>query len=135
MKKTIFLPLLLLLILTGCYDKGSKEEEQKINIPEQPLITNKEDGASKEFSLRAEKWSFEPSVITVNKDDLVKLKIKSIDVKHGISIPAFNIESDLNPNEETIIEFKATESGTFTFSCSVQCGLGHNNMKGVLIVK
>ena len=89
----------------------------------------------KEFSIIAKNWEFNPSQIIVNKNDIVKLKIKSIDVKHDISIPEFNISSDLNPNQETIIEFKADKTGVFTFYCSIYCGLGHDNMDGVLIVK
>lgn len=89
----------------------------------------------KEFSIIAKNWAFEPSQITVNKWDTVKLKIKSIDVKHGFAIPDFGINSDLNPNEEVTLEFKPDKTGTFSFFCSVMCWSWHRDMKGVLIVK
>lgn len=85
--------------------------------------------------MTAKNWEFEPSQITVNKGDTVKLTIKSIDVKHGFSIPEFNVNTNLNTGQETIVEFKANKSGTFTFFCSVYCGSGHSDMKGTLIVK
>ena len=62
------------------------------------------------------------------------LNIKSIDVTHGFSLPDFSINSRLNPGQTTTVEFTADKTGTFTFFCSVQCGEGHSNMKGTLIV-
>ncbi len=133
MKKIIILPFFLLLILTGCSDKKTNTNED-VSLNNQEEITAS-DIEIKEFSLIAKNWSFEPSSITVNKGDLVKLKITSIDIKYGFYLPQFNVKSDLYPEEETIVEFTATKVGSFPFSCSVYCGSGHNNMKGVLIVK
>jgi cytochrome c oxidase subunit 2 len=82
----------------------------------------------------AKQWDFVPSTITVNKGDTVKMIINSIDVKHGIAIPEFGVNSDLNPGEITTIEFVADKSGSFRFFCSVFCGSGHGSMEGTLIV-
>lgn len=91
--------------------------------------------AVKEFTITASRFEFEPSAITVNKGDKVRLKITSIDVKHGFGLAAFNINRDLNPGKTEIIEFTADKAGEFEFSCSVFCGSGHSEMEGKLIVK
>ncbi|MFH0951435.1 MAG: cupredoxin domain-containing protein [bacterium] len=91
--------------------------------------------AVKEFTMIAKNWEFQPSVITVNQGDTVRLKIKSIDVKHGFNIPDYNIKVNLPPNEEQIVEFTADQAGTFNFRCSVLCGEGHRAMTGQLIVQ
>ncbi|KKQ23713.1 MAG: cytochrome c oxidase subunit II [Candidatus Roizmanbacteria bacterium GW2011_GWC2_37_13] len=88
----------------------------------------------KEFTLTAKQWAFDPATITVKQGDKVRLKITSLDVTHGFSLPDFNVKVDLNPNAETVVEFTADKTGEFTFFCSVVCGTGHNDMKGKLIV-
>jgi len=89
----------------------------------------------KEFSMTAKKFEFDPPTITVKQGDKVRLKVKSIDVEHGFSLPDFDIKVNLAPNKEEIIEFTADKKGTFTFFCSVFCGEGHRSMKGSLIVE
>jgi cytochrome c oxidase subunit 2 len=89
----------------------------------------------KEFTLTAKKWEFEPSVITVNQGDKVKLSITSIDVSHGISLPEFGVNEILSPGQTVVIEFVADRKGSFDFFCSVYCGTGHGSMAGQLIVK
>lgn len=89
----------------------------------------------KEFSITAKQWEFLPSTIAVNTGDTVKLIITSIDVAHGFTLEAFGIEEYLEPNKTTTVEFVADKAGSFSFSCSVFCGSGHNHMSGTLIVK
>lgn len=89
----------------------------------------------KEISMTARQFSFEPSVIEVNKGDKVKLQITSTDVTHGISLPVFGINKRLPPGRTVEVEFTADRTGTFSFACSVYCGSGHGRMKGKLIVK
>ena len=133
--------ILFLLIISGCSHKKDNEKIkqptniQESNLNDSSLIKPIENEIIKEINIIAKNWEFQPSQITVNYNDLIRLKIKSIDVKHGISIPDFNIHSELIPNEETIIEFKATKKGTFNFNCSVLCGPGHRNMNGKITIE
>jgi len=89
----------------------------------------------KDFSMIAKKWQFDPSTINVKQGDKVRLKIKSIDVAHGFSLLDFNINENLEPGKEIIVEFIADKKGEFTFFCSVLCGQGHSRMKGKLVVE
>ncbi len=90
---------------------------------------------TKEFTVTAKTWEFQPSTITVKQGDRVKLKITSVDVNHGFNLPEFNVKANLQPNQEATVEFTASKKGTFNFFCDVFCGEGHQNMKGQLTVE
>lgn len=100
-----------------------------------PEVTEQTMTEVKEISMVARKWEFVPATITVKKGDSVRFRIKSEDVKHGFSLPDFNVKQELNPGETTVVEFVADKTGTFSFSCSVYCGDGHTGMTGTLIVE
>ncbi len=89
----------------------------------------------KEFSITASQWKFEPGIITVKQGDAVKLVLTSIDVTHGLSIPAFNVNKQIAPGSTVNAEFVADKKGTFPFVCSVFCGSGHGSMTGKLVVQ
>ncbi|MBI4177107.1 MAG: cupredoxin domain-containing protein [Candidatus Aenigmarchaeota archaeon] len=89
----------------------------------------------KEIQMTASQWKFEPSEITVNQGDTVRLEIKNIDVAHGFSLSEFGISKQLPAGATTTVEFAANKKGTFTFFCSVFCGSGHGGMTGKLVVQ
>lgn len=89
----------------------------------------------REIAVTAKQFTFNPSTIEVNEGDTVKLSITSVDVVHGFSIPEFDVNTTLRPNQTSTVEFVANKKGTFTFACSVVCGSGHGGMKGTLVVK
>ena len=89
----------------------------------------------KEFTMTAKQWAFDPEVITVKKGDSVRIKIKSIDVSHGFSLPDYGFDQELEPGKEVTVEFIASKKGEFTFFCSFFCGQGHRDMKGKLVVE
>jgi len=93
------------------------------------------EGEIREFDIIAKQFSFEPSVIEVNEGDLVKIRIRSVDVAHSIAIPDFRISERLNPDEEVEFEFVADKVGEFNFFCNVYCGEGHSEMGGKLVVR
>ncbi|MFQ5621041.1 MAG: cupredoxin domain-containing protein [Candidatus Nanoarchaeia archaeon] len=96
-------------------------------------------GETKEFTLTARNWEFEPSTITVNEGDTVVLHITGEDdgsgTGHGIAIPAFGVDKTFRNGESVDITFVADRKGTFPFFCQVYCGEGHGDMKGTLIVQ
>lgn len=91
--------------------------------------------AVKEIQMTASQWKFEPSEITVNEGDVVRLQVKNIDVAHGFALSSFGVNKQLPAGQTTTVEFVADKKGTFTFSCSVFCGSGHGGMTGKLIVQ
>jgi cytochrome c oxidase subunit II len=89
----------------------------------------------KSFEMIAKQWEFLPDTITVNKGDTVHISVKSIDVAHGFALPDFGVNEYLSPGKTVDVEFVADKTGTFTFFCSVQCGSGHSDMSGKLVVE
>lgn len=88
----------------------------------------------KEFTVTAKRFSFEPSTITVNKGDKVRLTLINSDTSHGIAISEFGVNAVAGAGQQKTVEFVADKEGTFSFFCSVYCGDGHPEMSGKLIV-
>lgn len=115
---------------------GVTNKDSDTTRPQQSTSTKEAPpGEVKEFTMTAKQWEFEPSTITVNKGDTVKLHITSVDVTHGFGLPEFGVNENLEPGKAVDVDFVADKTGTFTFFCSVYCGGGHSHMKGQLIVK
>ena len=89
----------------------------------------------REFKVTAKKYDFSPSVIKVKRGDRVRLIITALDRQHGFKLEAFHVEKELPKGEAIIVEFQADQAGSFSFQCSHFCGLGHQKMKGQLIVE
>lgn len=119
---------------------GNEGVEEAIVVDNQvdPSQTSKAEtieSNTREFRITAKQWSFEPSVITVNEGDKVKLSVSSIDITHGLRLAEFGISEILKPGKTINLEFIANKKGTFSFFCTVPCGSGHGDMRGTLIVK
>ena len=86
------------------------------------------------ITMSAYKYAFDPGDITVYEGQRVTIVITATDRKHGFKLDAFNIDVTLPQGEPTTVTFVADKVGEFPFKCSVFCGLGHSDMKGVLKV-
>lgn len=92
-------------------------------------------GKIAQIRMTARRYQFDPDVITVKQGQHVQLILTATDHDHGIAIPAFGVKQHLKKGVPTTVSFIASKPGTFTFHCSVFCGMGHRHMKGKLIVK
>jgi cytochrome c oxidase subunit 2 len=92
-------------------------------------------GAVKEVDISLKRWEFAPSQIDVTQGQTVRLKVKSLDSKHGIEIKPYKIKKAVAKGGEGItIEFVADKAGTFSITCSEYCGKGHKKMAATLVV-
>ena len=88
-----------------------------------------DEGNVREIVIDTKQFEYNPNVIKVKEGEKIKLKINSLDVEHSINIPELGIMI----HGEGV--FVADKKGTFNFSCHTYCGIGHDAMKGVLIVE
>lgn len=134
-KKNVLGAIALILVVAGlAYGISALSEKDGIDRSERNLPAAST-GETKEFSMIAKQWSFEPAEVIVNRGDTVRLRVKSIDVPHGIVIKEYGIDEKLERDEEVTIEFVADKSGEFVFYCNVFCGKEHQDMEGKLVVK
>ena len=89
----------------------------------------------KTIDVIASRLQFEPATITVTQGDSVRLRLHSADRTHGFAIKAYQVKALIpKAGEAVTVEFVADQAGTFDFTCSEYCGIGHAAMKGRLVV-
>ena len=91
--------------------------------------------APRVIHIRAKKFRFSPSQITVKKGETVKLSITSKDVEHGFRIRQLGIDIHLDPGQTTNVLITPMELGHLTADCSVFCGTGHKQMQLTIDVR
>jgi cytochrome c oxidase subunit 2 len=85
--------------------------------------------APRVIEVKAKKYDFEPSTIQVAQG------VTSVDRLHGIGIRRFKVNAEVPKGETVDVEFVASEAGTFPVLCTEECGKGHDDMTGTLVVK
>ena len=86
------------------------------------------------------KWSFkyegnkqsDTMYVPLNKP--VKLTLTSLDVIHGMFIPAFRIKQDVVPGRPNFVWFIPQQTGEYNIMCSAYCGVLHSGMLAVIKV-
>ncbi|MBA2354058.1 MAG: cupredoxin domain-containing protein [Luteitalea sp.] len=87
------------------------------------------------IELTARKYRFEPEVIDVRRNDVVRLTVTSLDIAHSFTVDAYRIQKRIAPGAAVTFEFRADEVGRFPFYCSMRLDAGCQEMRGELIVR
>ena len=87
------------------------------------------------FEIKARKFSYTPNIIKVNKGDLVRIRLMSEDVHHGLFLDGYGMKTSAYPGQDGSLKFTADKQGRFSFRCSVTCGEFHPYMVGYLVVQ
>lgn len=64
----------------------------------------------------------------------VLIRLRTHDVQHSFSVPAFRLKQDLVPGLPTQTRLVATKAGKFEIVCAELCGMGHYRMRGEVLV-
>jgi cytochrome c oxidase subunit 2 len=89
----------------------------------------------REIEITARNYAYDPERIVVKQGEHIRLKVRTVDVGHGFYLDGYDIDEEILPDEEVIIEFTADKEGKFAIRCSVTCGPFHPYMKAELIVE
>ncbi|GAB3629062.1 Alternative cytochrome c oxidase subunit 2 [Pandoraea terrae] len=64
----------------------------------------------------------------------VKLLLRAKDVLHDFYVPPFRTRMNMVPGMVTQMWFTPTKTGRYEILCAQLCGVGHSNMRGVVVV-
>jgi len=102
-------------------------------------VAQQQDGRKPDrvISIVAERFTFNPSKVTVKQGDLIEFVLTSDDTDHGFRIPNSGVDVAIPQSGKGAarVRFVATEKGRMVFECSRPCGAGHNLMRGTIVVK
>ena len=109
--------------LAGAWAAGAREATKRY-------------GQVREFVIVGDDFAFSPGRIEVQKDDLVQLKFTAKDIAHSFTIDApYRISKRASTGQTVVFEFRADETGRFTFYCNLTQDDRCKKMKGELIVR
>ena len=106
-------------------EKNKVGEEAGIPIVEPP------DGA--DVYLRGQVWTWTP-ILKLKKGVNYKFHISSVDLMHGFSLMPLNMNFQVVPGHDNILNMTPTSAGTFHILCNEFCGINHHTMIGKIIV-
>lgn len=84
--------------------------------------------------LIARLWEWWP-IIELEKGQTYRLHVSSMDWQHGFSLQPENINMQVLPGYEKVLNITPDKAGEYTIVCNEYCGIGHHAMTGRIYVK
>ena len=100
------------------------------------IAARQDQGQVREFTVIGDHYAYSPSTLTVNKDDVVKITFKAIDIAHSFTIDGpFRISKRAAAGQAVIFEFRADAVGRWQIYCNLTADPKCKDMKGTLEVR
>lgn len=91
--------------------------------------------ADRVIEIRARRFAYEPNIVRVQKGETVQIRLISEDVRHGLYLDGYELQTTASPGQEGTLKFVADKTGRYSFRCAVTCGEFHPYMIGYLVVE
>ncbi len=79
-------------------------------------------------------WQWWP-ILELEKDKTYRLHLSSMDWQHGFSLQPVNINMQVLPGYEMVLNITPDKAGVYGVVCNEYCGIGHHTMLGRIYVK
>jgi cytochrome c oxidase subunit 2 len=106
--------------------KVREETEQKIPVVKPP--------AGSDVYLIARLWQWWP-ILELEKGKTYRLHLTAMDYQHGFSLQPENINIQVLPGYEHVVNVTPNRAGTYAIICNEFCGINHHTMVSRLYVK
>lgn len=87
-----------------------------------------------QVAIVAQAFNFVPERIRIPVDTEVTFYLTSRDVIHGWQVLNTNLNVEVIPGEISVLRYTFRETGEFLTVCNQYCGIGHQNMLGMIEV-
>jgi len=102
-----------------------QESEHQIPVVRPP--------AGSDVYLLARLWQWYP-ILELKKGESYRLHVSSSDWQHGLSIQPININFQVLPGYEMVLNITPTDAGEYAVVCNEYCGIRHHTMLSRLYV-
>ena len=110
--------------------KGAALTQTVSEAPAAPSATER----LRVFQMSASEGGYLPSTITVNKGDIVNIKLTALAGDYDFSMPYTGMYQSVKQGETKQIGFGAVTAGTFTFECRSFCPAGGKITGSVIVL-
>jgi heme/copper-type cytochrome/quinol oxidase subunit 2 len=94
-----------------------------------------QESAERNFTVAARKYAFNPAVINVQQDDLVRITFTTEDIPHSFTIDKYRIAKRVGPGQSVVFEFRADQPGRFPIYCNLTIDERCKEIHGELVVR
>ncbi|CAB1370142.1 cytochrome C oxidase subunit II [Denitratisoma oestradiolicum] len=84
--------------------------------------------------LVARLWEWWP-ILELEKGKTYRLHLSAMDYQHGFSLQPVNINIQVLPGYEHVVNITPNKEGIYSIVCNEYCGIGHHTMLGRIYVK
>ncbi|MCO6411355.1 MAG: hypothetical protein J5I92_01300 [Thiogranum sp.] len=102
------------------------ETEQQIPVVAPP--------AGSDIYMLGRLWQWWP-ILELEKGQTYRLHLSSMDWQHGFSLQPVNINMQILPGYEMVLNITPDVAGEYGVVCNEYCGIGHHTMLGRIYVK
>lgn len=115
---------------------GNSVEEmvEKYKVGEEAGIPIVKPPAGSDVYLLGRLWQWYP-ILELEKDKEYRIHLSSMDWQHGFSLQPVNINLQVVPGYEMVINMTPDVAGEYGVICNEYCGVGHHTMVGKIYVK
>ncbi len=116
-------------------EKLTVEQAKVVAVP--TVVTPAAPGVTQQyrsFSIQADGGVYTPSSIIGNINDTIHINITAVDKDYDIVFPSYNMKGVVKKGQTKVMQFQASQEGSFTFYCEM-CGGENSTTKGTIIIK
>jgi len=106
-------------------DEYKVREEEGIPVVKPP--------AGSDIYMLGRLWQWYP-ILELEKDQSYRLHLSSMDWQHGFSLQPTNVNVQVVPGYEMVMEITPDQAGEYGVVCNEYCGIGHHMMVGRIYV-
>jgi cytochrome c oxidase subunit 2 len=111
------------------YEEKVEAFAEKYQVGEEAGVPVVRAPAGEDVYMLSRLWEWWP-VLELKKGQSYRIHLSSVDWQHGFSLQPTNINIQVHPGYEHVINLTPTESGEFGIICNEYCGIGHHQMTG-----